>query len=240
MIVRADTAVSFTVQFPSGQPDGNVVWTLYGSDGAEISNGSVTPPVGAVSIELTIPSSDNSLAAGVLRSFRDLDWSYTTGGATISDTRRYTIDARLPLGVSPDGVRSKLGGIESTDLPDSDVPLLQAYTSFRNTITGAIFDAAVTAGLDDLALCDAIEALAALSVLPSMPVRVASAEASSTNQYKRQTIDWSTLAGPLTDLVTAGYVALVPTYSDTSQFSDIFILASPATDAITGAAPTGT
>lgn len=236
MIIRADTAVSFPIEFPSGQPDGNVVWKLYGPGSTQLDTGTIAVPVGALSINLLIDAPNNGLGAGEYASYRDLTWTYTVGGAVVNGEVRYTLEARLPFGVSTDGVRAKLGITEALDLPDGDISLVKAFSNFRSIVTPAVLDPAVSSGLYDLAVRDAIEAMAALDLLPTMVVRVAAKESSGTNTYQRQDIDWQQIGVYLSDLITSGILVLVPGYSVTIGFGDLFVLASPAEDAFTGAA----
>lgn len=229
MIVRSATAASFPVLFASGPPDADVTWRLSGHDGL-IEAGTVAVPAGAVSVALRASALNNTLAAGQLFAYRDLEWSYDVAGVVINGETRYTVEARLPIGVTTDGVRRKLG-VDVNDLPDSDISLVKAYISFRDAVTAEVLDAAP----ESFTIIDAIEAQAALDVLPTMTVRVAAAEESGTDKYKRQDIDWSAIAVGLADMVSGGIAALDPTYDPTVTFGSLLILAGPSTDAYTGA-----
>lgn len=231
MIVRSGLALSIPVLFSSGHPDGSVAWRLFAANGAEIANGTVAVPADAVSVVLPIAAEHNTLAGGALFGSRDFEWSYTTLGMVVNGAQRYSIEARAPYGVSNDGVRSKLG-VEAKDLPDGDISLIRAYVSFRDTVTAEL----LTAVSDDavlLSIRDAIEAQAALSLIPTMAVRVAVSEDSGTNAYKRQAIDWDSVAESLSGLVNDGILAVNPAY-DPTPIGALFILATPATDPFTG------
>lgn len=229
MLVRAGTATSILVMLPMGAPDGDLAVEVYGPDGL-VGSETVTVPADAVSITINIPSSLNTLPVGGVLSYRDVTWSYMLAGAVENGEQRYSIEARVPFGVSSDGVRAKLG-VDRTDLPDADISLARAYLAFRGVVG---VDELALIPQDTTAVTDAIEAQAALSLIPTMAVRVATKESSGTNQYQRQAIDWDAVAAYLAGVVSAGYTAVIPTYDETADFGQIFVVVTPATDAITG------
>lgn len=231
MIVRAGTAVTFPILFSSGRPDGNVDYKIYDPAGLVLATGQIAVPADAVSVLLQVDATKNLLAAGTLLSYRDVEWSYAVGGQVQNGEVRYTVEARLPFGVSADGVRAKLG-VDKTDLPDSDISLAKAYLTFRDVVGT---DQLAAVSNDDVAVTEAIEAQAALSLIPTMAVRVATKESSGTNQFQRQAIDWDTVAVYLQGIISAGYLTVVPSYDETAGFGSLLIVVTPATDAITGA-----
>ena len=233
MIVRAATAVSFPVLFSSGHPDGTVDWEVRDQSGALLDSGSIAVAAEAVSTVITVLAASNTLAVGELTSTRDVSWTYTVSGIVINGEERYRVEARLPFGVSAEGVRAKLG-VDKTDLPDSDVPLATAYYDFEAAV-GSVNLAAVTDPADQLIVANAIEARAALALLPTMTVRVAAKESSGTNQYQRQKIDWEAVRLSLEAAVNAGYTLVIPGFDPTTDFGPLLILASPETDVLTGA-----
>lgn len=231
MIVRADKAVSFLIEFPSGHPDGNIAWTLRGPDNAILANGSLVVPAGAVSINLPVSATYNHLNTGTLNSYRDLDWTYLVGGAIVNGEVRYSVEARVPFGASADGVRTKLGIDNVIDLPDDEISLVKAYKSFSAAVPADLLSAIDPT---NLVVREAIESIAALSLLPSLMVRLAKKEDSGTSSFERQAIKWDELAGYLNGLVYDGYLLVNPLYDPTDGFGAIFILASPESDAFTG------
>lgn len=233
MILRENLAATHLVMFATGAPDGDVTWRLLAADGSEISNGTVTPAAEAVSVHLPLAAADVALPSGVFQSTVDLLWSYMVGGAAINGEQRYTIEARLPLGISPDGVRSKLG-VSPSELPDSEIPLVYSYLSFVDTVSQSAYDAALDGGLVDLRIRNAVEAMAALSLVSTMQLRIAQSESSDSNQFKRQTIDWAVLRSELSAIVDKGLVAVDPLYDPAETSAVLFVVASPATDAFTG------
>lgn len=234
MIVRNGLGISIPVLFENGVPDGDVSWSLLDTAGNLLTSGTVVVPVGAASIVIPVDAAHNTLDVGALSATRDLDWSYVLSGVIINGNFRYSIEARAPFGATCDGVRQKLGvGVE--EVPDSDISLIDAYRYLRTT-AGAAAVAAVSdnGGDNDAILRRAIEAFAALVLLPTMPVRVAAQEESGTNMYKRQTIDWSALEGPLSTMVDEGILLADPSYDPMSDSAALFVVATPALDPITG------
>jgi hypothetical protein len=231
MIVRSGLALSIPVLFASGVPDAGVAWRLLNGIGVEIASGTVAVPEGAVSLNLPIAAEHNTLGGGSLFASRDFEWSYTIDGAVVNGEERYSVEARAPYGASNAGVRAKLG-VELKDLPDGDVSLIRAYIAFRDVV-GADRLSATTDEADLLSVRDAIEAQAALNLVPTMAVRVAVSEDSGTNAFKRQAVDWGAIAEGLSSIIDAAVVAVNPTY-DPSPTGALFILATPTTDPITG------
>lgn len=234
MILRSGLALSLPVLFDQGHPDGVVSWTLYSSSGLSLGTDVVAVPSDAVSVNITVPGALNTLGSTVLVSTRDLVWSYSVGGVAINNELRYTIENRIPYGASADGVRAKLG-VEKDDLPDEEIALSRAYIGFRNLATLAGILSVTDEGENDLILRDAIEATAALALLPTMIVRIAKSEDSGTNKYQRQDIDWETLGLSLAAMVNEGVLLALPGYDPLASAGALFLLATPATDAITGA-----
>lgn len=233
MIVRSNTAVSVLVEFPSGTPDGDVTWSALGPDGAVITSGIEAVPVTAVSVNLTVPAPVNALDVGEMTSYRDLVWSYTVQGAVVSGEQRYSIEGRVPFGVTPDGVRNKLG-VQRHDVPDDQISLLKAYFSFADTVGDPLFAQNAYTDEEELRIRDAIEALAALELIPSMQVRIAQKESSGTDTYQRQDVDWTLLGEHLAGIVAGGILVVIPTFDLAASAGAIFILAPPAADPFTG------
>lgn len=230
MIVRSGTGFTASIYFDNGNPDDVISYRLLDPSGTQLASGAVPVPDDAVSINLSIPGELNLVPAPGVVSYRDLEWSYTVDGVIQNGETRYTLEIRLPFGVSADGVRAKLG-VSKDDLPDGDIPLARAYLSFRSVVGE---DLLAAMAFDTVAVTDAIEAQAALSLIPTMSVRVAASEDSGTNAFKRQKIDWDAVAAGLAATIDAGYLTVLPTYNPTAAFGDLFITVTPATDAITG------
>jgi hypothetical protein len=236
MIHRNGTTISTLVQFPSGLPDGSVAWAVFDEDGLQIDNGSFDPPAGAVSAHIVVPSAANLLAPGNLLGFRDLVWSYMVGSEVVNGDARYILEARPPYGPTPDGVRYKLG-VEPHELPDEEISLVRAYYQLLASAGNPDLTGFTATEPQRLALADAIEAVAALNVVPTLQVRIATKESSGTDTFQRQTIDWAYLADSLRAIISAGIIILDPAFDPFEGFGDLFLLATPAVDPITGAAP---
>jgi hypothetical protein len=232
MIVRDGTTFNLVVPFPTGRPN-TVTWAVRDGAGV-IGNGTITPAVDAVSTVIQVSSALNTLDVGTSFEPRDVEWSYTLGGVTTNGEARYIVEARLPVGISADGVRAKLAA-SPVELPDGDISLVRAFLIFRDRVTSDVLDAAYDGALADIAIRDAVEAIAAKALLPTMPIRIASAEESGTNKFKRQAIDWEAIGASLDDLINQGFSAVIEGFDPTTDFGTIFLLATPATDAITGA-----
>lgn len=216
--MREGLAFSELVEFNSGFPDGDITWTLFDDDGVQITTGTVTPAADSVSAVITIPAVNNTLVVGVLSSSRELHWTYLTGGAVIVGTRRYRLDAFLPLGVSEDGVRRKLG-VEQHEVDDEAIDLVIAYSDFRETVGEANLTAAT--GRAKLLARDAIEALAGLAMLPSLTVNLAAKESSGTTQFQRSAVDWEAIRTQLERQVTAGVGAVNPSFDPAANFGSL-------------------
>jgi hypothetical protein len=212
--MRAGTALTQLIEFSEGFPDGDISWGLLDASGNPLANGAVTPEADSASAVIMVPALDNDIVeAGALFAYRELSWSYTVGGLMQNGRRRYRLEAFLPLGVSEDGVRRKLG-VESHELEDEKIDLVTAYSSFRETVTAAKLDAVTNQTA--LAACDGIEALAALNLLPTLQISLAAKESSGTNQFQRTKIDWDRLRAHLETILANGYAAVNP-LSDTSS-----------------------
>lgn len=235
MILRAGLAATHLVTFATGHPDGDVTWQVLGTDGTILDSGIVTPAADAVSIHIPVSADVTEITPPLLQQVIDVVWSYTVDGAVVNGETRYTVEARLGLGLSADGVRRKLG-VSSTELPDSEISLVSAYLVFIDTIGEAAYLARIgSSPLIDMRVRDAIEAMAALSLVPTMPVRIASAESSGTNEFSRQHIEWGEVAAELSSLIDTGLIAIDPTYDPSAVTGALFLLATPATDPFTGA-----
>jgi hypothetical protein len=220
--------------FSSGVPDGNVTWQVLGPSGQVLDSGVIDPAADAVSTIIAVDAEHNALTNGDLLSYRDVTWSYSVNGQTIYDELRYSVEARIPFGAAPDGVRTKLG-VEDNDLPNTEISLVGAYYAFAELVSEPTLTAATLLGSrQQLKIRDAIEALAALALLPTMVVRVAAKESSGTQQYQRQKIDWLQVQLSLEAMIGAGRLLLVPSFDVAAGFGALLIIASPETDPFSG------
>lgn len=220
--------------FASGAPSGAISYTVRGNDNLPITaltNLSVTPASGAVSHQLVIPPSGAVLATGATFEGRTLSWSYDA----VSGSVRYRVDAYLPFAVSIEGVRAKLGLFDD-ELSEADIDLTAAYVRFAGPIVAqeALAASALAGDFTTLAVTDAIEAVAALAVLPGLQLKLAKSRSSGTNKFERQSDpDWAMLREYLTGLVSLGTDAIdVP--SDIYGGTGFLLAFSTRTDPITG------
>lgn len=226
--MRHARTVTHLVEFTHGFPDGNIVWTLYNPDGTVIDTDIVTPTPNSVSVVISVPSTLNELAVGDMIGGRELSWTYEVDGIERGGEFRYTLERSIPFPVTPQGVRDKLG-IEQHELPDETVPLMDAYLEYGEQVDLDAIEASGTSREIRL-IVNALEAIAALNVLPTLQVRIAASEESGTNIYSRYAkVDWEAIRAQLRAYVAAASAEFAP-----STGSGLFSLAGPATDAITG------
>jgi len=197
---------SFQLDFSAGLPTGAVTYSVLGNTNAPLggfSNLTVTPPLGALSLLIVVPGTANTCALPLFEN-RTVVWSYLSNHGIVQGSERYRVEKPLPFVVSADGVRAKLG-IEDHELADRDIDLVLAYAKLASKYDDGVLDSYATGGdLRSLLVINAIEALAALDVLPSLQLAVAKAEDSGTNKYQRFTsIDWDALAAGLAQHVMA-------------------------------------
>jgi hypothetical protein len=230
--MRAGTTLTQLVEFTDGHPDADITWELLDGRGQQVANGSVVPAADAVSAIITLTADDNALEAGALASPRELSWAYSVGGLVYTGRRRYRLEAFLPLGVSADGVRAKLG-LESHELEDEAIDLVSAYSQFQERVTAATLDAVT--GLKAILACDAIEAIAGLALLATLPVKLASKQSSGTDQFQRGKTDWAALRAQLEATVAAGLTAVAPTIDETGNFGPLVVPVVRSPDPVTGA-----
>lgn len=226
--MRSGQAYTKIIPFDAGLPDGVVSYTL-SENGTTLSTGTVTPAAGAVSVILPISGALNTLTSGQVLGHRDLVWSYLSSSIAVNGNERYSLEAALPFGVSPAGVRQKLGVDEAADLPDEQIPLIRAYLQFQAQATAASVTLSTFQTADSysqLLIADAIEAMAALELIPTLQVRLAQRETSGTNAYERQKIDWTTLRAQLGIFVSQGLAIALPTTLVVG--GELFLLSTPS------------
>lgn len=233
MIYRNAATLSVLVEFPSGFPDGTIDWAVYDEEGLALDTGSITPAVGAVSAYIYVSSLVNTLDTGDLSGYRDLVWTYQVNSEVVNGDMRYTIEARPPWGATPAGVRNKLG-IEPKELADGDISLVRAYYDLTTLMGDPDLTGFVPTDRERVVLTDAIEAIAALTALPTIQMRAALKESSGTDTYQRNKPDWELLATNLRSLVGDGVIILNPDFDPFAGAGALFLLATPSPDPVTG------
>lgn len=233
--MRAGTTLTQLVEFSEGFPDGDISWELLNARGIQVASGVVTPAADSVSAVITVSAAENAIEADTLASPRELNWSYTLGGLIQTGRLRYRLEAFLPLGLSEEGVRRKLG-LEEHELADADIDLVGAYGRFQETVGEDDLDQVeIDGGHPALLACDGIEALAALALVPTLQIKLAAKESSGTNQFQRNKIDWDALCTQLQTFVDEAYEAVNPQYDPSADFGSLLTVVVRE-DPVTGTA----
>lgn len=224
------------VEFITGTPVGDVSYALLGNDGSTLLSATITPASGALSCLLPISGANNTCANDYLEN-RTLTWNYATADGVVADRVTYRVDKVLPLAISANGVRAKLG-LEAHELGDDVIDLVTAYAEFVELVgdASAVTTAAAAGDRSTLLTIHAVEALAGLFVIRSLQLRAAQSESSGTNEYKRfGNIDWRALEDDLLAQVAKARGVLDPTFDETGEGAFTFGTAPRGTDAVTGA-----
>ena len=219
-----NTPFSYLVEFDTGTPQGVFSYSLLDDDGnpvAGIQNVTINPDPGAVSVLIQIPVQANTLTKPLFEG-RTIAWNYVTALGVVNGSYAYTIQKRVPFPTTNEGVRIKLG-IDVSEMPDNRIDLLGAYVTFKDTFANTDVDSYALAG-DSMALkiTNAIEALAALKLLPSLQISLAKRLTSGTNEYERfSKIDWELMRADLEQLVYDTTVLIDPelVYEGTTVFA---------------------
>lgn len=233
-MVWAGSPFARQIEFSTGLPTGAISYVLTGNNGAGLLSSSVTPAVGAISALIVIAGTLNTCATPLLE-MRSLTWNYTTATGVVSDRVTYRVDKALPFTVSAQGVKSALG-LADHELPDEAIDLVGAYSEFLELVGETLLAAAAIAGDRTTLLANAaIEALAALSVMPSLQLRTAQRESSGTNEFSRfSNIDWSWLRDELLVKVDRARAALDGAFDGEGAGGFMFGVATRTPDVITG------
>lgn len=233
---RELTPFTHIVEFASGAPTGAFSYSLYDEDGNivdGIQDEVISLGVGAISARIDVAAASN-IVSKPLFEVRTITWTYPTNSGTVNGSISYVVQKTIPFPATPEGVRQLLG-VTDSEVPDDRIDLLGAYLEFRKPLNDPDLSLApfVTSGdADAYAITRAIEALAALEVLPTLQIALAARFDSGTNSYERWTkINWEALALRLTGYVETATVIVEPTLE--FVISPIFML-SIRTDPLTG------
>lgn len=232
----AGSPFAHEIDFSTGLPTGAVVYSVLGNDNLPIAgfdNVAITVATDAMSLLLVVPGTANSCDLPLFEG-RTLTWVYPTAAGLVSQSIRYRVDKQVPFLVSNNGVRSKLG-VEDNEVEDRDIDLVSAYASLASKYDAGVLDAIAPLGnLSTLRVINAIEAQAALNVLPSLQLAVAKTEDSGTNKYSRfGTVDWDLLRAGLQNYVD-DIDNMIGVDPDVLIGITIFRTAGSGTDRVTG------
>lgn len=229
-MVWAGSPFAHLIEFSTGLPTSAVSFQLLGNDGSVKRTGNLTVASDALSHLLVIDGADNDCDAQLFEN-RTLTYSYTTASGLVSERIPYRVQKPLPFAASPEGVRSKLG-IEAHELKDEEIDLVTAYAEMLTYGDPSAYVA--TGDRNTLLVIHGIEALAALLVLYTLQLKIASKESSGTNEFSRYgNVDWSMIEAQLQLHVAKTRALLDPTYTDLIGTIFSFGVAGRATDAVT-------
>lgn len=233
-MIWAGSPFAQRIEFSTGHPTGAVSYQLLGNDGSVLVDQELTPDAGAISMLILISGAHNSCTKPLFET-RTLAWSYVTDAGLVSDRIVYRVQKPIPFPVSADGVRAKLG-VEQHELKDEEIDLVTAYSEMLELVpegSAAIYE---TAGdRNTIILIHAIEALAALSYLSALQLKIAQRESSGTNEfYRYSSVDWRRIEDDLIGHVARARALLDTEYDISGGTVTSFIKATPDPDAITG------
>lgn len=215
--------------------DGAVSVTVLDTDGFAISghvDQPATVPENGTSASYLIPSAANTLpSGGAGYRFVEFKFLYNEQPYTLMD--QYELVTRTMLPVTPSDVRSKLGVLAS-ELADAEIDIVGTYRKLQNALTAIDFDALFTSGGYELThLNKLLVASAALSVLPSLQLRVTAKEQVDNTIWQRLAkIDFDLLRDQLQAEVDDETFNLT---ADDGTGSLVIALLAQGTDAVTGA-----
>lgn len=232
--MQAGVPFAHEVEFSTGLPTGAITYSVLGHDNQPLPgyNGlTLAPPNGAVSVVLIVPGEANTCTKPLFEG-RTLRWSYPTSIGIVHGGVQYRVEKAIPFPVTPHGVRTKLG-VEDHEIEDNEINLLLAYATITKAYGAATIDGYAAAGdLNTLIVTEAIEAQAALFLLPSLQLAVARSEDSGTNKYQRFTsIDWQVLADGLNQ--TIGRIDTMLDLTTDNLLGTVFIAVGRTTDPLT-------
>lgn len=223
------------IQFSSGQPTSALAYTLKNQTGDTVVTDSVAISSGQLSYLVEIAPQYNALSPNSLFEKFTLEWEYTTTTQAIDDSVSYLLHTPISFPVSEDGVRALLG-VNDEELPDSEINLFDGYLSYLTLIgeTADLTPFLSTGSLATYNITKAIEACVALTLFPTLQIRLPRKYDSGTSSYERwNSIDWAALATSLDELVGIGVEIAVPDFSYYDN-TTIFVLSDRGPDAITG------
>lgn len=214
-------------------PDSNSIYlTIRGNNGVAIGgyNKVLQSNPGLSTWLLTVSGIVNTVVSGIESRYVLLE--FTNGGVPCTFVCNYKLSPFLPILATPADVRNLLG-VRDTELPDSEVDLYEAY--FYLLRSNPLLASALVSTTDQsLHANKAIALQAALSMLPSMPVRAMKEESLSNAGQIRANIDWELLRASLEGDLGNSLGNMVLTTSVPFTYTPLFAVVTP-TDPVTNA-----
>lgn len=234
-MIWAGSPFAQRIEFSTGLPTGAVSYQLIANDGSVLLDQQITPEDGAISCLILISGAHTSCTKPLFEN-RTLIWNYLTAEGLVSGRVTFRVQKPIPFAASADGVRIKLG-VEEHEIKDEEIDLVAAYASLLDLTPDGSMIVYETAGdANTIIIIHAIEALAALSLLDSLQLKVAQRESSGTNEFQRfSRVDWDRLEANLLAYIARARQVLDPEFDATGGTAFMFGKATPAPDVVTAA-----
>lgn len=235
-MLYAGEPFTYYLDFSTDIPVGAVTYSVLGNDNIAITgldNLTVTPASGALSVMLLVPGAANTVATPYFEK-RTVTWSYLTSTGVITGRTSYRVEKPIPFPVTSEGVRNKLGVLDH-EVTENQINLTKSYAFFVNKVTPLnLLPYEQSGDYNALRITDAIEAIAALSIINTLQVSLAKSEDSGTNSYSRfANIDWDSIRQDLGLMVQEGINLVDPPENDIEGFTIFFAVSR--TDLFPGA-----
>lgn len=233
---RELTPFTHVVEFASGSPSGAFSYSVTDEDGNIVNglqNVVVSLGVGAISARIEVPASANAVSKPLFE-VRTISWTYPTNNGQVNGSKNYVVQKAIPFPATPEGVRQLLG-ITDDEIPDDRIDIMGAYLKFREPFDdpdAALLPYMTSGDADSYRITRAIEAMAALEILPTLQLALARRLDTGTNSYERwNRIDWERLAARLNGMVYEASIIVEPLL--VLAINPIFVL-STRNDPLTG------
>lgn len=215
MDVLAGTAASLRVDFvgASGSliPDANsVFWSLYDSTGALLSGPTAITTLSTdTGVTVAVVGTSNAIGGGRRFDKRFVVVTFTSGGQGANVTRNYRIVPLLNMTASNDEVRSLIG-VDSDELPDEDIDLVNAYFLLEVDAGQAPLAAALASGTRlEIIANQAILGQCVVELFSGVPQRVGMIQRDGTLAFQRfASVDLQSVLVRARDMRARGIVAI--------------------------------
>lgn len=142
---------------------------------------------------ITIPAEYTEKADGTLFETRTVIYTFMTNGRYISRTVLLTLLERLPISVTEDTVRNKLG-VSASEVPDDMIDLPKRYYQFLNRYaTVDVPTLLVASGFEAMQLNEAIAIFAAIETIPALQLKAMMSQQAGVDRVARFPVDFSVL-----------------------------------------------